>query len=162
MEFSTHSPPPLCPFPPLIVKAVRVVVPPLFEMNTTRFSLAPCQTHAPLSTLQAMDAYLNCNVNWLLELIPSVELNVPADKLQRVPVTRIRKTSRNPRRGAARRQLPPKLPPGNNLAAEHARDPQNRPQQHHGLKQNKKSFLFERCLRGVLATEVVGRLLLVA
>jgi len=64
-----------------------VDVPPLLAMYTTRFPAAPCQTHAPPSALHAMDANLLHNDNCVLPLMPSVELNVPADISTAFPFT---------------------------------------------------------------------------
>ena len=71
-------------------------VPPLSLMYTTRFPVAPCQTHAPPSALQAMDAYLSRNVNCTLEIIPSVELNVPADNSSSSPLLALAKQAATP------------------------------------------------------------------
>ena len=71
-------------------------VPPLSLMYTTRFPVAPCQTHAPLSALQAIDAYLFRNVNCVPDQIPSVELNVPADNSSSSPLLALAQQAATP------------------------------------------------------------------
>jgi len=73
-----------------------VDVPPLNKIHTTRFPVAPCQTHAPLSALHAMDAYLESNANCVLESIPSHELNVPADNSSASPLLALAKQAATP------------------------------------------------------------------
>jgi len=73
-----------------------VDVPPLSLIHTTRFPVAPCQTHTPPSSLQAMETYLFHNDNCISELSPSHELIVPGTKSISPPGTTFAKQVATP------------------------------------------------------------------